>query len=134
MTVEDILRKWLEEKGYDGLMANDCERGCEKSNLFSCGGPSGVPCGVCRPAYRGLSPIEGTRGWAMYASKKAADVTIANKHKDAVVKAAKEWLPFYTGRYLDMAPGCLDASGCRTREETYNKALAALARAVKAIQ
>ncbi len=36
MTVKEIVREWLREKGYDGLCAEDC--GCSVDDLMPCSG------------------------------------------------------------------------------------------------
>lgn len=35
MTVKEIVKKWLEDNGYEGLAGEDC--GCENADLFVCG-------------------------------------------------------------------------------------------------
>ena len=34
MTVKEIVKKWLEDNGYDGLAGEDC--GCKLDDLFCC--------------------------------------------------------------------------------------------------
>lgn len=73
MTVDEILRRWLEEHGYDGLVADGAECGCEIADLIPCDSP----CDTCQPAYRGVN-ADGD-GWALYASKADAE---ASKRKE----------------------------------------------------
>ena len=68
MTVTDILTEWLKANGYDGLVADDAECGCELKDLAPCSGPWDT----CRPGYRGPDP-ENEGGWAMYPTKQAAE-------------------------------------------------------------
>ncbi len=35
MTVGEIIKKYLDDNGYDGLCGDEC--GCSKDNLFPCG-------------------------------------------------------------------------------------------------
>jgi len=37
MNIQEIVKKWLEENGYDGLGSEDC--GCELSDLMPCDEP-----------------------------------------------------------------------------------------------
>jgi hypothetical protein len=67
MTVYDVLTKWLKENGYDGLVSNGAECGCEIGNLASCD----ESFGTCCPAYRGADPT-GECDWLMYQNKEAA--------------------------------------------------------------
>lgn len=46
MNVKEIVVKYLDENGYDGLAAEDC--GCGKRELFVCG----EICLHCKPAYK----------------------------------------------------------------------------------
>jgi len=47
MTVQEIITKWLTDKGYEGLFALD-ECGCEVSDLMPCG----EWVGNCEPGYK----------------------------------------------------------------------------------
>ena len=46
MTVKEIVKKYLDENGFDGLYTIGC--GCGKDNLFACG----CTCKDCKPAFR----------------------------------------------------------------------------------
>ena len=35
ITVKEIVKKYLKENGYDGLVGNEC--GCDIDDLFPCG-------------------------------------------------------------------------------------------------
>ena len=37
MNIQDIVKKYLEENGYDGLYDPDNPCGCSKDDLFPCG-------------------------------------------------------------------------------------------------
>ena len=69
MTVQDILKKGLKDNGYDGLVSDDAECGCEIADLVPCGE---CCCGCC-PAYRGADP-SGESEWLMYQDKQAANI------------------------------------------------------------
>jgi hypothetical protein len=45
MTVAEIVKKYLEENGFDGLAGDEC--GCSKDSLFPCDFCNGD----CEPAY-----------------------------------------------------------------------------------
>ena len=47
-TVEEIVRGWLRERGYDGLANPDIDCACLLGDLMPCGGRVGG----CRPGYR----------------------------------------------------------------------------------
>ena len=47
MTAKAIIRKFLEENGYDGLYDESGECGCKKDDLIPCGDY----CGDCKPGY-----------------------------------------------------------------------------------
>lgn len=48
MTVREILNKWLQDKGYEGLFSsNEC--GCEVGDLMPCDGEN---CIICEPGYK----------------------------------------------------------------------------------
>ena len=47
LTVKEIMGKWLANRGYAGLCADEC--GCAIDDLFPCGESQG---GRCRAAYR----------------------------------------------------------------------------------
>jgi hypothetical protein len=50
VTVREILRKYLEDSGYDGLYGDGC--GCGLDDLFCCEGDTyGWFVGDCEPAY-----------------------------------------------------------------------------------
>jgi hypothetical protein len=46
MTVKDIVRKWLEENGYEGLVGTHC--GCELADLMPCWTEG---CPDCEPGF-----------------------------------------------------------------------------------
>ena len=48
MNVYDIIRKYLEENGYDGLVAKEYECGCVLDDLFPCDGEMNN----CEAAYK----------------------------------------------------------------------------------
>lgn len=50
MHVKEIVKKYLEENGFDGLYCEDC--GCDKNDLISCD----EYCGFCSPGYRHKCP------------------------------------------------------------------------------
>ena len=53
MDVNDIVKTWLKENGFDGLCNEDC--GCSLDDFAPCGGPYGD----CKPALmRVLGPDE----------------------------------------------------------------------------
>lgn len=66
MTVRDILLQWLKANGYDGLMNDGAECGCEIGDLIPCD----EPCESCRPGYKGLDP-SGECDWAIFPTKEA---------------------------------------------------------------
>lgn len=51
--VEDIIKKYLEDNGFDGLCNKDC--GCLISDLAPCGQPSTT----CRPGYKTMRKTYG---------------------------------------------------------------------------
>lgn len=71
MTVRDILEQWLKANGYDGLVADGGECGCELGDLAPCS----EYFGNCLAAYRGPSDPNAIHpsDWAMYSSKEARD-------------------------------------------------------------
>lgn len=48
MNVREIIKKYLDDNGYDGLCREEC--GCGKDDLFPCGDPGGSG-EYCVPAY-----------------------------------------------------------------------------------
>ena len=51
MNVGTIVREWLIDRGYDGLVSDRCECGCSVDDLMPCG----FDCiESCLPAYRYL--------------------------------------------------------------------------------
>ena len=48
MTVHDIIKKYLEDNGFDGLFNSNGKCACSTANLFPCDGP----CDECEPGYR----------------------------------------------------------------------------------
>ncbi len=40
MELKDIVKKYLDDNGYDGLLSEDAECACDKDDLFPCGEPS----------------------------------------------------------------------------------------------
>lgn len=46
MTIKEIIRNYLKEHGYDGLVLVDCECGCPIDDLFVCENPHAD----CEPA------------------------------------------------------------------------------------
>jgi len=75
-TVHSILRRWLGEHGYDGLVSANRDCGCRLEDLTPCQ----TPCDNCQPGYRGPDPT-GEGDWLMYPTRRAAI---------AAAKAAKE--------------------------------------------
>ena len=64
-TVEEILRDWLKQHGYDGLRGADVECGCSLDHHF-------IPCGEvdlgCEAGYKGPDP-SGECDFLIYAKK-----------------------------------------------------------------
>lgn len=77
MTVKDILKKWLTDNGYDGLVNPHGECGCEASDLVPCDSR----CDTCQPAHRGPD-LEYDSDWAMYATKEAAEEAKAAENRE----------------------------------------------------
>ena len=48
MDVADIVKRFLEENGFDGLYTDEC--GCKKDNLFPCDSDGAK---YCVPGYQG---------------------------------------------------------------------------------
>jgi hypothetical protein len=48
MEVSEIVARWLEENGYDGLVDQDSECGCQISDLMPCE----MPCQTCRAGHK----------------------------------------------------------------------------------
>jgi len=70
ITVKAIVRKWLEDNGYSGLITDGC--GCTSDDLFPCGGDGvidGEGCPGCFPGYAGKSGY-------VYGTKKQSDEDI----------------------------------------------------------
>lgn len=65
--VIEIVKAHLVAGGFDGLLQEDAECGCELADLVPCCGDFGG----CTPAYRGPDPT-GEGDWRMYGSKEAA--------------------------------------------------------------
>lgn len=59
MDVHDIIVKFLDDGGFDGLCNGDIECGCHKSDLAPCG----ESCTSCQPAYQSDNPPEGFDTW-----------------------------------------------------------------------
>ena len=53
MTLREIIKKYLEDNGYDGLCGYNC--GCQTSELFVCECPD---MDVCEPGYKKTCPGE----------------------------------------------------------------------------
>lgn len=49
MTIEDIIKQYLKDNGFDGLCNPDLECGCGLDDLMPCGGEGVID---CEPAYR----------------------------------------------------------------------------------
>jgi len=71
-TVIQIIKDHLVTIGADGLVMPDAECGCELADFALCGGEFGA----CQPGYRGADQLDGGE-WAMYASKEAAEASLA---------------------------------------------------------
>ena len=51
MTIEEIIKEYLKEKGFDGLRGDHC--GCELADLMPCEGLGlEEPIGLCEPGYK----------------------------------------------------------------------------------
>lgn len=68
MNVNAIVKTWLKDNGYDGLLDDHGECGCELADLFPCDRAFDM----CHPGYRGPDS-SGEADWCMYASKEAAE-------------------------------------------------------------
>ena len=69
MTAFDIVKKYLEDNGYEGLCGDEC--GCELADLFPCGEFGGD----CVPGYKvpcdpEECPAEGKCAWHMSTEKR----------------------------------------------------------------
>ena len=53
MNLRGIIKKYLEDNGFDGLCGDEC--GCQTSDLFCCENPN---MDVCQPGYKKLCPGE----------------------------------------------------------------------------
>ncbi len=71
-TIIQIVKSHLVAGGFDGLVNGEAECGCMLPDLVLCYGDFGP----CRPAYRGADPAN-PRGLLMYASKEAAEASLA---------------------------------------------------------
>ncbi len=71
-TVREIVQEWLEDHGYDGLVADGGVCGCLTDNLIPCD----EPCETCIAGYKGPDP-DGESEWLVYASMDAAKAAIA---------------------------------------------------------
>lgn len=69
MTVVDILKQWLKANGYDGLVDDSGECGCDLRNLIPCENSIDR----CLPAYRGPGLPDSGYDCCMYSSKEARD-------------------------------------------------------------
>ena len=73
-TAKDIIESYLSAHGYDGLVADDCECGCEVGELILCDGPFDT----CCPGHRGPDP-EGECDWLIYHTPEAAEAAKENE-------------------------------------------------------
>lgn len=64
MTIEEIVKKYLADNGYDGLVMEDGECGCTLDDFQPCG----EDFGGCEPAYKGPG-IPGECDYMMYRKK-----------------------------------------------------------------
>ncbi len=69
MTVLEIVRKYLEENGYDGLCNPELECGCGLSDLAPCG-ELGLD---CVPAHAAESPDDLDYDYLYFPTKKERD-------------------------------------------------------------
>ena len=74
MNVREIIKAYLKEHGFDGLVDDDGECGCLVDNLMPCD----APCETCRPGFRGPDP-EGESEWLIYPTLEA----LAKRGKEA---------------------------------------------------
>jgi len=67
--VHDIVKKYLEENGYEGLCGEEC--GCELADLFPCGGDWALECvpGYKVPCDPEKCPNGGGCAWHMSPQK-----------------------------------------------------------------
>ncbi len=71
MTVNEIVRSWLVDNGYDGLFCSDMPCACEADDLAPCGEMHGTWCepGYKHPCDGRGEECEGDCGWHMGPSK-----------------------------------------------------------------
>jgi hypothetical protein len=63
MTVGEIVKKYLQDNGFDGLCSYEC--GCELDDLFACGGDNVFDCspGYKVPCDPETCPADGKCKW-----------------------------------------------------------------------
>ena len=73
MTVLEIVKKYLEDNGYDGLCNTDFECGCSINNLEPCGAMRSD----CQAAYVAESPDNPDYDYLYFPTKEERDHYIA---------------------------------------------------------
>jgi len=68
LTVLHIVTEWLRSHGYDGLVADGGECGCDIDNLIPCD----APCETCRAGFKGPDP-DGDCDYLIYPTREAAE-------------------------------------------------------------
>jgi hypothetical protein len=69
MTVKEIVREYLIKNGFEGLVNQDSECGCDMEDLIVCD----ERCNNCEPAYRHKCPEGHEADYLMTLSKEPPD-------------------------------------------------------------
>jgi hypothetical protein len=69
MKVKEIILKYLKDNGYEGLVNEDAECGCELEDLMCCDNS----CENCEPGYKHKCPEGHEFDWIIAASKDKPD-------------------------------------------------------------